>query len=317
MGDEKNMSVNFELREGFSTKTMQTVSSTTNPTPTPIPNPTTREQILFREIGKWIDFEDLCIWRGVASSWDRAIRAECPEVEHWHNVYNNIYNVLSYDIDVYDQYSYKRLQMQVEIAQNLPTYENLTLPYIDEFVDDFAELDVSSSVSSPAFGIQEDAFISEFYIFLYVYLHAPSPFIKIYSYKYIHNIVTSHVKDLCEILLEDDVGFPQLVYFVPLCYSKHYKTRWEDTQYVNVLCYMNVIDTKSADLFPKDRRFTVFQLALDDLTKKQEHLEKLEKFLIAKTDSIFGTDLSPIRKLEFMTFAQALDLLMKQHEYNL
>lgn len=258
--------------------------------------------------------EELYELRQVCKEWKTIIETSCPEVAQWRCVQEGIQSVLSYDTKTYDQYSYKRRQIEAELQERVTKYESLMIPYLVEYENDF---DNNGSTQEILYGVETDIFLTEFYIFLNCYLNSPSPFIKIYKSQYIEEIIRLQQSHLCDILLNNST-LDQLLYFIPLCYSKHYKTQWDNAQYINAMFYVNCIDKKINSQLPADgERFIVVKLNITDLTDKELHSSELTKLIFTMTDDINCNDFSKVRPLVMQSFSNSLQILIDKQVYNL
>jgi hypothetical protein len=247
----------------------------------------------------------------------------------------SVRELLWYDPDIYDKYSYQRDLLRQQMRMDL--YTGLTIPFISTITDDFDEpleesseepheepLDnnpsptststAASAVSATSKSINKEVIkivnqkpiTPEFYELLDVIYNFPPPFMTLISAKFVKQSILKHYKDLCEVMQEES-SINQLIYFIPILYYVHHRTKWDDAEYILLLTITNIIDSDnpmfSLPSFPK-QAYNVFKRPLDE--KIMSDLEShIDQFLFDQTDDIFGDDLSKLRTLEFLTLPAA------------
>lgn len=202
-------------------------------------------------------------------------------------------NILGYDPDVYDKHSYQREIIREKM--NLKDYDNLLMPVRTQFVDDLDGGDTSYSVS-------RTKLFSQFYELLSTYYKYPHPHIEFIKSDVLNDLLLKQYIDLCEACKEEP-EIKQLIYFIPILQYVHYPTKWDDSSYLHLATYANIIESGSAII--SDDKYVVYKIPLSagvDIN--------ICDYLFERTDEIFGDDLSKIRDIKFMSLESALNELV-------
>ncbi len=163
---------------------------------------------------------------------------------------------------------------------------------------------------SDAIAIIDDYLPKEFAVFLEVYKEFPSPKIKIYTPVSMKQILDMQFALTREFLIENKL-VKKLVHIHPLCYSKHYKNNMNDTQYINVLCYVNILGESE-----QVERFFVMILELDDLQDKKAHMTMLIEKINVITTKV-SSNIEYLEDLDLQTFIKAFKIVFKQQSFNM
>jgi hypothetical protein len=223
----------------------------------------------------------------------------------------NIRNLLWYDDKVYDEFYYKRMILCNKLCGLDDEYKQLMIPDIQQYISD---LDDDESMQF----VIEKPLPLDIRIFLCEYFHSPNVIAHLYSPDFIRK-VSELQSALLRTYLIDSMDIDKLILFTPICYSKHYRMRVKDQSFINVLCYINIIDVCLESEFPSmDERYIVFELPLVNLKDKVMHQEELQKFLLRKSQSVA---LNPDEMMEIIQNIQSInnsfDTILKNHYYNL
>lgn len=212
----------------------------------------------------------------------------------WKNTLK-IIDTLYYDLSVYDKYSYSRNLIKLRLE---PNRYKFYIPYLTTFCDDiFGENTQEITVGFKPL---------QLYNLINVYATYPNPCATLLPYEFITNIIRSHTKDLCEIIIDEEV-ISQLVYFTPLMTMIHHPTKWDDDSYTLVLCAANIIDVENpifTDKNPSDS-FVIFKLSKMGGGSSEIDLPFIAKHLFSVTDDLFGNDWSKVREIEFRPLTEA------------
>jgi len=249
----------------------------------------------------------------VCQYWDTVVMDNKPEVK-CSTMYYDIYKILFYDKGIYDESSIRK-GLIISDLRNNHTYEQKIIPALTMYDDDLDGGD-------PIVAVSDNYLPLEFRIFLSVYKEFPSNKIKIYSSDFMKKITSMQFDSTRKSLLEggrDDVC--KIVHIHPLCYSKHYKNSVADTQFINILCYVNIL---GFDINPPennnfgeiDERFFVIVLEMDNLQDKEAH----NKLVIEKITTIserVKSNIEYLEDLDLQTFMRAFKTVLKQQLFNM
>ena len=202
-----------------------------------------------------LSFDDFCNLRLVSCQWDRLSITSCREL--WRSLFKlHMTKRLAYDKQIYDQEYRPRELIRAHLDEIKHLYDNNYIPVTEIVEDDlFMGDDIVDIIS--------DKLIEEFRMFLEIYREYPSTKVKIYPPSFLGRIAVDQLTMARKIVVNDQ-SLKNLVYFHPFCYSKHYKGSATDSQFINVLCYVNIMDPDiSEDFGDYDERFYVITIEID------------------------------------------------------
>lgn len=228
---------------------------------------------------KLFDLRKLC------KSWKNTIETESDDVQHILKYQLSMRDKLKYDKEIYDQHHYKRQIIKNILEPLLPKYHELKIPFIDSCYMDLDFIDPAES--EKCYYVGEHSIPYEFMVFLREYYDSPTVYVKIYTPEIIKKVITDHKNKLREYLClyTEKPELYGIIFLVPLCYSKHYREHYKDKQFLNILCYINLIDKNLADDFP-DEKYIVLTVDIDDLEDNDAHYSIMQKYLASITKSI-------------------------------
>jgi hypothetical protein len=205
-----------------------------------------------------------------------------------------IFNLLNYDREIYDEFYYQRHILQNDFLELKSSYESFKLPRVETMMSDLDDEKVSyiSSVEIPV----------DIKIFFYEYFQNISIVINLYTADVIKKTIanqTGYLRNLIYTKGIDSILFTVL--FMPFCHTTHIKNNIRDSNYSNILCFCNVVDTSIENEFPNiDERYIILQM---------DPMETLESFLIEKTETIkISSSLYFVSQL--MDLATAIETLL-------
>lgn len=225
--------------------------------------------------------------RKLNKQWKLIIEQENAEVVRMIKYHNNIRKKLHYDRDVYDNNYYKRIIIRNQFSQLYEEYKKITIPCmnIDYMIMD---LDIDSDEN-----IEEKVYVEEYIympysydIFIYEYSLNPSPYIEIFPVEYIKKNIFSHIVKLKKYM---DIDYSNVIFLIPICYSKHFKAHIKDKQYVSILCFINVID-KTLNFPDYYERYIVLIIDLDNLENTAINYVTIQNYMENITDTIANND---------------------------
>lgn len=275
----------------------------------------TPEQAFFR----WCtenssNFSESDLWKSrlVCRKWNAEISRTDP-------IYNellryNLYKLIYYDKGVYDEHHVRRLIILKKLSEL--KYESELVPIFAMLVDDLDwELDSSPDECDVGITIVNSALPIEFRTFLELYREFPSDKVRIYSPEFMNvcaNMQGTLIRDTFMTSGAEEVN--KMITIHPLCYSKHYKGDITDIQYINVLCYLNVIGEYGE---PTDKsRYFILILELDNLQDDDTHRKLLlEQIKVITTNVYMNWDY--LEDLDLQPFTGAVETLIKQQKFNL
>jgi len=230
-----------------------------------------------------------------------------------------VIEILFYDENIYDGYFYKRRMMKRKL-ESTPPYDTLKIINIEYYYDDL-DLDDSAEANDGQddkeliISIKTDAFVPEFMMFFEIYKQYPSPFVRLYPLSFMEELFSAQYKDLRNKINNDNLN--NLVYLVPFCYSKHYRTQKIEKQCINILCYINIIDSVMNARAPiNSHRFVTLEMEQEDGMISQTHIKSLTAFIMEYTENIQNGNIY-IEHLEMTDFPHALREIMNKQCFNL
>lgn len=269
---------------------------------------------------KLFEFRTLC------SKWKQTIEYESSEVERLLKYQQEIVKKLFYDTNTYDQYHYKRKIIKNTLIPWFPKYKELQIPFINSC---YMDLDFDDEPEK-VYIVCEENIPNEFRIFIQEYYNSPTVYVKLYPPEIIKKSIMEHKNKLRDYLINMSDGKLELygrIFLVPLCYSKHYKIHYKDKQFVNILCFINVVDKELESDFPEmHERYIVLTIELEDLENNEFHYELLQKYLMSISKSIVS-DNSQDKIPDYyypqdvaqnaQSFDKCFDLLIQNQKFNL
>lgn len=273
---------------------------------------TTPEQAFFRwcaENGS--NFADvLMLGRAVCKKWNAEIAKTGPVYKDM--LRYSLYKLLYYDKGVYDEHHVRRLIVLKKLATNYNFNIIPVFAMIEDDLNDTGEVETT---------IVNHELPLEFRTFLELYREFPSDKVRIYSPEFMNACARMQGTLVRNAFLEngvDDVN--KMITIHPLCYSKHYKGDITDIQYINVLCYLNVIGEygEPTDDYSTDRvsRYFILILELDNLQDDDTHRKLLMDQIRMITSNVY-MNWDYLEDLDLQLFTGALEMLIKQQKFNL
>lgn len=257
--------------------------------------------------------------RKLCKKWKQQIEYESDDVIRTLKYQIIIREKLKYDKDSYDHNTYKRKIIKNTLTSLYTQYKKLKLPGIDFC---YSDLDLDEEPEKIYF-VSSKNMPNEFSIFLEEYYINPTVYVRLYPPEVIQNSINFH-KNKLRSYLDTDLNLIKVIFLVPLCYSKHYKAFYHDKQYINILCYINIIDENLKKLFPE--KYIVLSLELDDLENNEEHFNSIQKYLNNISKSIFSENIKDkIADYSYpenlasnsKSFERCFDILLQNQKFNL
>lgn len=256
-----------------------------------------------------------------------SIENESFDVKRLLKFYKEITQKLCYDSKVYDQYYYRRLVIQNNILQIFQKYKEITIPSISSCYTDLDDND--DDFQEKMYFVNEEPIPIEFNIFLHEYKKSPSVHVRPYPPELIQQIILKQRENIRRFLINmgEKLDLHGISYLVPLCYSKHYPSHYRDGQYINVLCYINLIDKELEPEFPEPcERYITFIVEMDDLDNVNNHYLAIKKFLNKISRSVSTSDsASKVNEYYYpqdlarsaQSFEKCFDILIQNQNFNL
>lgn len=201
-------------------------------------------------------------------------------------------SVLSYDTTIYDAYSCKREMIREKF--NLKSYKDIYYFKLVKAKDTLAknaEIQVLNFVKLP----------NEFYEFLDAFYKYPHPYIHVYTAHELQFYI--HAQNVA---IMQPGQLQQLMYFIPIASFHHHITKWDDSEYLHILFYVNIVDF---DVTPNSQ-FVIKKVPCDHILSQDELLNYIQLL----TTSTVGDDLSKLRSLDFQPLHQCLQQLIKSSD---
>lgn len=266
----------------------------------------TPEQVLFQ----WYDsnFTDLWSARLVCKKWNNEIMKN-PNI-YKHLVEYQIYALLYYDKGVYDEHYVRRtiiLRKITELNYDCELVPVLTL--VDDDIDStFLALPKMSTLINTQLPL-------EFQIFLKLYRDYPSDKVRVYTPDFMEACANGQSNVVRKAFIEYGIDEAnKMITIHPLCYSKHYKGDISDTQYINVLCYLNIVGEYG---IPSDNnRYFILILEMENLQDDESHKQLLIDQLKMITTNVY-MNWDYLEDLDLQPFVSAVEILIKQQKFNL
>jgi hypothetical protein len=194
----------------------------------------------------------------------------------------DIRNIIKHNTDVYDNFTYKRKILKTVFSPTLQLYKNLNVPYITcSYSEDDLDEDEPNSIYL-IYYIAEKRLPNELLIFLSEYEKTPDPRVNVFQPEYITRFIRKATQELNKLKLytSSKPQYTNMVFLIPVCYSKHYKHVHKDANYVSVLCYVHIIDTEIEDkLVNKSNRYIILHIGLKNLDETQFILNEVETYI--------------------------------------
>ena len=187
-----------------------------------------------------------------------------------------IEKVLYYDQSIYDRYSYERQIIADKLGIAIKKYAGIKIPILRE---------IDSWDSGVIYTTADRPIPNDILVFLHIYMRSPNVHIKIYLSETIGKVTTVHKARIQSGIEKKNTN--NLILFMPICYSKHYKLNYKDRQYITAICFVNVVDRTLDQKFPADR-FIVIHFELIDLEDNVENRVKMMEHVANMTNSILS-----------------------------
>jgi hypothetical protein len=271
----------------------------------------TPEQVFF----SWCDknssnFKKSDLWRSrlVCRKWNTEI-SKNPPIYHKLLRYK-LHKLLYYDKAIYDEHYVRRLIISKKLTEF--KYDLDLIPTFALLVDDLddnpeEEYDIITTLLNNLLPL-------EFRTFLELYREFPSDKIRIYSPDFMSTV--AHIQGTLirnTFLTHGAEEVNKMITIHPFCYSKHYKGDITDIQYINVLCYLNVIGEygESTD----NNRYFILILELDNLQDDDTHRKLLMNHINVITTNVY-MNWDYLEDLDLQPFTIAVETLIKQQKFN-
>lgn len=269
---------------------------------------------------------NLLEFRKICKQWKYIIENESSIINRLLTYKIEINKKLFYNKTNYDQYHYKRIIIKNILIPLFPQYQKIKIPFINSYYMDLDDMEIQDKV----YFIGDENIPIEFSIFLQEYYNSPTVYIRIYPPNIIEKNIIEHKNKLRERIINMKIDKPDLygiIFLVPLCYSKHYRSHYKDKQFINILCYINIIDKDLESDFPETyERYIVLNIELNDLENNELHYDTLFKYLMDISKSIISND--PQNKLKdyyypqdlaynAQSFEKCFDVLIQNQKFNL
>lgn len=269
-----------------------------------------------------VTIDQLLEWRAINKAWKQAIETRSFDVKAFLELQGRVRQLLYYDPNIYDKYSYRRSMLKTEFQGYLPLYYEIGIPAIE-----WCREDLDGDSEEVIYYIAERSLPSEYFILLYEYMANPSVRIRLYPPEVIKNVTKVQI-DYIRTTSASRVGQFQsskIILLNPMGYSKHYRVGLRDRQYVTILCYVNILDSDLLADFP-DERFLTLTIDLADLDNKEEHYKKITDLCLRITKSLLSE--SPKDKIPEYIYPQniaescqsldrCLEVLLENQNFNL
>jgi hypothetical protein len=258
------------------------------------------------------NFSDVLSARAVCRKWNVALSTE-PRIKYGVMHYY-IRRILYYDKRVYDENSVRKQLIIEGLRLNGGKYEEKMIPalsMIGDDLDDGDDIVVITKFYLPY----------EFRIFLTIYTEFPSYKIQLYSPNFMQKVTSLQFTMTRDALLEGRDTACKLVHIHPLCYSKHDKNSITDIQFINILCYVNILGfdinpPEKNDFGGVDERFFVIILELDNLQDRKVHKQLLIEKIKTITDRV-ESNIEYLEDLDLQTFQNAFETVLRQYQSNM
>lgn len=148
-------------------------------------------------------------------------------------------DVLKYDIEGYNSYSYKREMLRKLI--NIDSYNNLDLPVVLDCVNDIEVNEVNEINTIKILSIFP--MYKKFYELINTFYMYPHPYIELFNDTFIRSLICNHYKHAATSFVKDEIYSDiKLMYFIPVVYFYHHPTKWDDNEYIHLLTIINTLD---------------------------------------------------------------------------
>jgi hypothetical protein len=252
-----------------------------------------------------------------------------PVVQSVETFKSNIKKIINFDPEVYDQFTYQRLILKRLYVELLPLYQKLKLNVIDKtYTEDDLEDDLDTTFYLVYCMVEKD-FPIEVTLFIEMYSNYPEPKINLLQPEYINRFLLFNRKELnsLNLYLSTKPKYDNILFLIPVCYTKHYKQNYRDINYVTVLCTINIIDDHiESELKNKNNRYLILHVSLNNLDNNAFILAEIEHY-IHKIYKSIRTNESKDKIKEFYYFQDILNIaksfkdclqcLMKDHRSHL
>lgn len=208
----------------------------------------------------------------------------------------NIINYLKYDVEIYNEFYYKRLIISNIFKKNYEKYFTIRNFKIKR-AELIADLDDNKTLS--IYLLINIHLPLEFLIFLKIYYLYPSIYIEVFPINFINKMIMLYRK----IIQEDDKfllnGIPEnMLFLIPLCFSKKFQKNYNDETSINILCLINILDNDITINEPmaSNQSFIILNLKLLNIEDERNYFDEIQQFLLQIHHSLKNQD--PDKKMK-------------------
>jgi hypothetical protein len=205
---------------------------------------------------------------------------------------DNMESVLSYDLTIYDAYSCKRDMIREKFKVN--SYKDIYYFKLVQATDNLTGRDDKLNI------LHFCKLPQSFYEFLDAFYKYPHPYVQVVDCNSLQFYINAQNKQLLQ-----RNSLEQLMYFIPIATFHHHITKWDDSEYLHVLLFVNIVDFNIKP--EQDQTYIVIKIPCAHILTQNEILDYLQNL----TTSTAGDDLSKLRKIEFQPLSSCLQQLIK------
>ncbi len=258
----------------------------------------------------------------INKQWHQLALNENDTLRYIHGTAINLYKMFKYNELVYDNFIYRRKIFKKYVDDHIEEYLKIRSIIIKRYrLPSFQyqyTAECGQIMSEPISAI--DQYICEwvnmpieYHLLLSIYQKFPSPFIRLYPAHVIADI-SSKQYTLMNHLLNSYYEIQNLMICIPICYSKHFRQRYSDTQYITTLCFMSPIGSATG-------KYMCVRLEITDMEDNGEHFSVLGKVLHDRIMETFRAE-QTIHLIDNIIdqctdFHSAMSELMNNHNFNL
>lgn len=244
----------------------------------------------------------------INSTWLKLMLNESDRYQYLYTITTNVYNLLKYNDRVYDSFVYKR---------------KIIKKYIDDYMCNYISIQSITITTEYLEELSCDQYICkythmpiEYYILLEIYQAFPSPFIQLYPANIISDVISDQYQIINNIM-NFKYTINDLIVCIPICYSKHFRQRYSESQYIYAMYYVTPINT----IVNTTNKFICIQLDISDIESNDEHFTLIKNTLRNQTLNTFEAT-ETVHIIENIV-SRCVDLhtalcdLMNNHNFNL